>query len=132
MSANMPDFDAETYVRMLVAIAKSDKDNGPREFDFVRLKTRQMGLDFDYFVQTTDKDFIIAKHKVSRLTALTILKDAIVLASLDRSFALTERQRVYTYAEKLDIPRKDVVRLEELIGAYRELDELWRRLVESV
>ena len=29
-------FDPETYIRMLIAIAKADKDNGPKEFGYVR------------------------------------------------------------------------------------------------
>ena len=108
VNAETPDFNVETYVRMLIAIAKSDKDNGPPEFTYVRNKAVSLGVDYDDFLQNTDKNYSIDKRNVSRLTALMILKDAIILASLDRNFSLPERQRVYTYAENLDIPRKDV------------------------
>ena len=83
-------------------------------------------------MQTTDKDYQLGKKKVSRLTALMILKDAIMLASLDRNFSLPERQRIYAYAQNLDVPRKDVDELENLIQAYRRLNHQWQALVKSV
>jgi hypothetical protein len=132
VNADTPDFDAETYVRMLIAIAKADKDNGPPEFAYVRNKAVALGLDYEGFAQTTDKDYQLGKKKVSRLTALMILKDAIMLASLDRNFSLPERQRIYAYAQNLDVPRKDVDELENLIQAYRRLNHQWQALVKSV
>jgi hypothetical protein len=125
------DFDAQTYVRMLIAIAKSDPENGPPEFAYVRRLASRLGIDFDQFMKTTDKSFSIDRHSISRLTALVIIKDAIMLASLDRNFSLPERQRVYSYAEKLDIPRKDVDVLETLIAEYRQLHKKWQQLVVS-
>jgi hypothetical protein len=125
------DFDAQTYIRMLIAIAKADPDNGPPEFAYVRRLAGRLGIDFDLFLKTTDKSYSINKHSISRLTALVIVKDAIMLASLDRNFSLPERQRVYSYAEKLDIPRKDVDALETLVAEYRHLQKKWQTLVAS-
>ena len=129
VTADTPDFDPQTYVRILIAIAKADKDNGTPEYRYVRQKAQALAMDFDHFWEATEKDFKIEKLAVSRLTALTILKDTIVLASMDRNFSLPERQRVYAYAEKLDIPRKDVDELEKLVDAYRRLNQQWRSLV---
>jgi hypothetical protein len=123
------DFDGHSYIRMLIAIAKSDPDNGAPEFEFVRRQTRHLGLDFDGLMATTDKSFVIAKQKVTRLTALAVLKDAILLASRDRNFSLPEKQRVYSYAEKLDVSRADVDALETLIDDYRKLNHRWQQLV---
>ena len=129
VDADTPDFDAHTYIRILVAIAKADKDNGPPEYAFVRRQAQQLGLDYDHFMRSTDNRFFIEKQTVSRLTALVVLKDAIMLASLDGNFSLPEKQRVYDYAAKLDIARKDVDALEALIGDYRRIDQRWRQLV---
>ncbi|MBR9979781.1 MAG: hypothetical protein KFF50_02010 [Desulfatitalea sp.] len=129
VDAQTPDFDVDTYVRILVSIAKSDKENGPRELAYIRRQAQRLGVDLDHYLQTTDKNFLIEKQKVSRLTALVILGDAIILASMDRNFSLPERQRVYTYAEKMDIARKDVDLLEALVARYRGLAEAWRQLV---
>ena len=125
------DFDPRTYLSIMIAIAKSDKDNGPPEFEFVRRQADRLGLDYDYFFEHTDKAFLIDKQTISRLTALVVIKDAIMLASMDENFSLPEKQRVYEYAEKLDIARKDVDRIEKLIQDYRQLQWRWSDLVEE-
>ncbi len=131
VNAGTRDFDSKTYLKILVAIAKADKDNGPPEFNYVRRQADNLGLDSEHFFQTTDKSFLIERQKVTRLTALVILKDAIALASMDGNFSLPEREKIYTYAEKLDIPRTDVDHLENLIGEFRQLDQRWQQLVSG-
>ena len=123
------DFDSETYIKILIAIAKADKDNGPREFEYIRKQARRLGVDFNRFLASTEKTFDIIKQRVSRLTALVVLKDAIKIASMDRNFSLPEREKVYTFAAKLDIPRNDVDYLEECLKEYRTLCEKWDGLV---
>jgi tellurite resistance protein len=131
VNADTQDFDPRTYVRILVAIAKADKENGPPEFDYVRRQADRLGLDSEHFFRNTDKSFLIERQKVGRLTALVILKDAIVLASLDGNLSLPERMKIYTYAERLDISRSDVDMLEKLIAEYRQLDIRWEQLVSG-
>lgn len=126
------DFDGHTYIRMLIAIAKADPDNGPPEFDFVRRQANNLNLDYDGYLASTEKTFAIEKQAVSRRTALTILKDAILLASLDGNFSLPEKQRVYTYAEKMDVPRADVDAIETIIDDFRALGRRWQKLVTSI
>ena len=129
VNADTRDFDPRTYISMLVAIAKADKDNGQPEFDFVRRRAKSMGLDSDYFFSHIDRNFLIQRHDLTRLTALATLKDAIILGSMDGNFSLPERMKVYSYAEKLDISRSDVDTLFELIAGFRRLDHLWQELV---
>lgn len=131
VDADTIDFDPQTYVRILIAIAKSDPENGPNEFAYVQRQARRLGVDYQHVLDTTDKTYSIKKHIVTRLTALEILKDAIMLASLDRNFSLPERQRIYTYAEKLDVARKDVDYLEMLVKEMRQLNDRWQQLVAS-
>jgi hypothetical protein len=123
------DFDAQIYLRILIAIAKSDPDNGAPEFNFVRRQARRWDLDYAHFLATTDKSYLLEKRSVSRRTALTILRDAILLASMDRNFTLQEKQRVYGYAEKLDITRKEIDQLELLVHEYRSLQSKWKQLI---
>ena len=122
-------FDRETYVKMLIAIARADKENGPPEYRFIRKQAIQMGVNYEKVLRETDPNFDIGTHKVSRLTAMRVLKDAIMIASMDGNFSLPEKQKVYTYAEKLDIPRTDVDQLEILVGELRSLDQRWKDLV---
>ncbi len=122
-------FDRETYVKMLIAIARADKDNGPPEYRYIRKQAIHLGVDYEQVMQSTDKNFEIGTHQVSRLTALRVLKDAIMIASMDGNFSLPEKQKLYTYAEKLDIPRTDVDDLETLVGELKALDQRWKELV---
>jgi tellurite resistance protein len=131
VNTDTKDFDPRTYVRILVAIAKADRENGPPEFEYVHRQAKRLGFDSEHFFRNTDKSFAIEKQNVNRLTALVILKDAIMLASMDGNFSLPERKKVYTYAEKLDIPRSDVDALEQLIGEYRQLYDRWTRLTDG-
>jgi hypothetical protein len=114
---------------MLIAIARADKENGLPEYRFIRRQAIQLGVDYERVLKTTDKHFEIGAQKVSRLTALRVLKDAIMIASMDSNFTLPEKQKVYTYAEKLDIPRTDVDALEVLVAELKALDQRWKELV---
>ena len=105
-------FDRETYVKMLITIARADKQNGPPEYRYIRRQAIGLGVNYEKVLKETDRLFEIGSQQVSRLTALRVLKDAIMIASMDGNFTLPEKQKVYTYAEKLDIPRTDVDRLE--------------------
>ena len=125
------DFDKETYIKILIAIAKADKNNGPREFEYVRKIAQRLGVDYNRFLASTEKTFGINKQRVSRLTALMVLKDAILIASMDRDFSLPEREKVYAFAGKLDISRNDVDYLERCLKEYRALCEKWDRLVDG-
>lgn len=126
---NNATFDRETYVKMLIAIARADKDNGPPEYGYIRKQALRSGIDYERLLKSTDKNFVIGAQKVSRHTALRVLKDAIIIASMDSNFTLFEKQKVYSYAEKLDIPRADVDELESLVGQLKDLDQRWKQLV---
>lgn len=122
-------FDRETYVRILIAIARSDRENSLKEYNYIRKQAIHLGVDYEKMLRETDKNFEIGTQRVSRLTALRVLKDAIMIASMDQNFSLPEKQRIYTYAEKLDIPRADVDDLEGLVADIRALDKRWKDLV---
>jgi hypothetical protein len=123
------DFDPELYIKILVAVAKADKNNGQREFEYVANQANRLGIDFTRVWDTTDKTFLISGKDVSRLTAVVIIKDCILLASLDRNFSLAERDKVYAYATKLDITRSDVDHIVEWLDDYDTLEKKWNRLI---
>ncbi len=125
------DFDALYYIKALITIAKADRFNGPPEYDYVRCQAERLGIDFETLWQTIDRDEFIKTKKVSRLTAMLILKDCIYLASMDNNFSLPEKERVYAYAQILDIPRTDVDILEIWLEKARELQRKWEKLVSG-
>jgi hypothetical protein len=128
---NNEDFDPELYIKMLVAVAKADRNNGPKEFKYVENQANRSGIDFARVWDTTDKTFSISGKDVSRLTAMVIIKDCILLASMDKNFSLAEREKVYTYAAKLDIARSDVDYIIEWLGDYNILEKKWNRLISG-
>ena len=62
---------------------------------------------------------------------MVIIKDCILLASMDKNFSLAEREKVYTYAAKLDIPRSDVDYIIEWLDDYNILEKKWNRLISN-
>jgi hypothetical protein len=129
VDANTFDFDSRLYLKILVAICKSDPDNGEPEFNYVKRQAIHLGLDIDEYWDATAKDFLTGRLNVSRLTALVIIKDSIVLATLDGNFSLGEKERIYAYAESLDVPRTDVDRVEDLLKEFESLKSKWEELV---
>jgi len=129
VDANTFDFDSRLYLKILVAIAKSDPGNGEPEFNYVKRQAIKLGLEFDEYWDATQKDFITGRLKVSRLTALVIIKDSIALATLDGNFSLGEKERIYNYAQSLDVPRTDVDKIEHLLNEFEDLMAKWDSLV---
>ena len=129
VDANTYDFDARLYLKILVAIAKSDPDNGEPEYHYVRRQAIKLGLDLDEYWDATDKTFLTGKLKVSRLTALVIIKDALALATLDGHFSLGEKERIFAYAQSFDIPRTDVDKVASLLREFEDLKSKWDDLV---
>jgi tellurite resistance protein len=127
-----PDFDPELYLRLLVAVAKSDPDNGPPEYAYVQEQAHRLGLDLVPYWNETSKRFLLDTGvRASRLTALIVIKDCIMLATLDGHFSLGEKETVYKTAERLDLPRSSVDRLMEWLERYRKLTADWQRLVDD-
>ena len=129
VNVDTPDFDPEKYIKILIAVVKSDRFNGKPEAEYVRTLASRLKVDFVSLWNETDKDMSMSNIKASRLTAMVILKDCIELASIDGNFSLSEKELVYTYATKLDIPRSDVIQLEEWMEEYKGLERKWNELV---
>lgn len=125
------ELEPELYIRILIAVTKADRNNAEPEINHVREQARLLGVNFAQLWQETDKTFDIGKQPASRTTAMLALKDCITIASMDGNFTLAEKERVYNYASKLDIPRRDVDLLEEWLDEYRALKRKWKRLIKG-
>jgi len=123
------DFNAELYIRILVSIVKADRDNGIVEFDFVRRRAEHFALDMKELWESTGKNFSVNALPLSRLTALSIIRDCIYLANMDGSYSLGEKEKVYSYAEKMDVTRTDVDQVEGMVNSYKDLHASWEQLV---
>ena len=125
------DFNPELYIKILVAVTKADRNNGPKEVNYVKNQANRMGIDFAKIWGTTDKTFSFRGTKISRATAIVIIKDCILLASMDKNFSIGEREKVYTFAAKLDISRSDVDYIVEWLDDYNVLEKKWDRLISG-
>ena len=52
-----------------------------------------------------------------------------MLATMDGSFSLGEKERIYSYAESFDIPRTEVDKVESLLKEFEILKKKWEELV---
>ena len=130
VSENQEDLDAEGYIRLLVAVAKSDPDNGPPEYQYVKSQANSLRVDIVPLWNDTSKNYLLAPIQVSRSVAMVIIKDCVMLASLDGNFSLGERERVYRFAERLDVTRADVDAVVAWLGDYDRLRRRWTTLTE--
>jgi len=125
---NQGDLDAEQYLRLLVSVAKSDPDNGPPEYEYVKRQANALGLDIVSLWNDTPKHYLLSPIRVSRSVALIIIKDCIMLASMDGNFSIGEKEKVYRFAERLDVTRTDVDAVVTWLGDYDRLRRQWNAL----
>ena len=130
VDADTEDFDPSLYLKLLVAVAKSDPDNGPPEYNYVKTQANRLRLDIVKYWNDTSRHFLLeGPLRVSRFTALLIIKDSILLATMDGHFSLGEKEKVCRTATKLGIPLADVDRVESWLASYRQLRRDWDDLV---
>lgn len=125
------DLDAESYIRLLVAVAKSDPANGPPEYQYVKRQANSLGIDIIPLWNDTSRHYLLSPIQTSRRVALVIIKDCIMLASLDGHFSMGERERVYRFAERLDVTRADVDAVMSWLCDYEQLRRQWLALTEQ-
>ena len=130
-SVHARDFDPHVYLKLLVSVAKADRTNGQPEIDYIKRQAGRLPVDFQSVWASTDKAFEIGATKVSRFTAMAVLKDCIALASLDGNFSLDEKEKIYLLAERLNIPLSDVKALEKWHEECVLLEDKWNRLVRG-
>jgi len=123
--------DAETYLRVLIAVAKADRSNGAQEEEYIGTRARRLGIELQPLWRSTEKEFTADLPRVSRQTALVLIKDCINLASLDRNYTLFEKSKIYELAERLGIPRSDVERVREWVEANHQLLLKWEQIVQE-
>jgi len=125
------EFEPEIYIKVLISIAKADKNNDLPEYLFVKQQAKMLGVDFDEVWNETDPTFSFRSVKISRYTSLVIIRDCLHLASLDNNLTVFERSKIYEYAEKLDVKRSDVDHIEKWLVEYDILNSKWNELVKE-
>ena len=62
--------DAETYLRVLTAVAKADRSTGAQEEEYIGTRASRLGIELQPLWRGTEKEFTADLPRVSRQTAL--------------------------------------------------------------
>lgn len=124
----LENFDAEVYVRALVAVAQTD---GVRDEEraFITDHAGALGVPVPDFETRIDVGTVGAG--TSDVTRRMIVRDCIVLAALDGDFSSAERERIKDIAGHLGVSPAMAQKLEAWVTKYAEVVEEGQQLLAS-
>ena len=114
----MRDFDPATYIQALVALAHID-GLFDIERDYVEAKAALLGVDCDWSVVSAELQPIASQ--TSELTRRIIVRDCILLASVDGEYSDAERTAIHRIATWLKVDEAACDRIEDWLRRYWEL-----------
>ena len=114
----MRDFEPAVYIQALVTLAHVD-GLLPIERSYVEAQARLLGVPVDW--DAADGQLPPIGEQVSELTRRIIVRDCIVLASVDGEFSDDERQLVHRIAAWLRVDEAACDRIEDWLRRYWEL-----------
>ena len=122
-------FDAEVYVRALVAVAQTD---GVRDEEraFITDHAAALGVTPPDFEQNVDVATL--GKGTPEVTRRMIVRDCIVLASMDGDYTATERERIRDIARQLGVDSDVVAKLEAWITKYSDVLGEGQRLLAGI
>lgn len=123
-------FDARAYLRALAAIARVDGVLDV-ERQFIEQQALSLGLDPSDIDWTKAADLDGEIACASDVTRRLIVRDCIVLASLDDDYTDNERREICQLAARLGIADDVVRRLEDWVGRYSAIIEEGRALLTA-
>jgi len=126
----LPDFQAEGYLRALIAIAQVDGVL-PVELDYLRHQATVMGFDLDVLMAEDEATPTDLGQGCNAMTRRVILRDCIILACIDNEFSGAERQKVDEICDLLELDRALIPRFEDWIGRYEAVLTEGARLLED-
>ncbi|MCA9641034.1 MAG: hypothetical protein H6718_06730 [Polyangiaceae bacterium] len=119
VSLILSDFDGPTYLNALIAVAQVDGVK-PEEEAFINGQAEAMGLPLPDLATPAD---VAASAVASTVTKRIIVRDCIVLASVDGSYTENERKRIFDVARHLDVSDALVERMERWVTDYTRILE---------
>ena len=115
-------FDAETYLRALIAVVKID---GIKviERDYIETRAKVLGVDTVALWEEELKEFPPIPEEVSEVTRRVIVRDCILLGCIDGEYTDAERAWVHRIATWLSVDIEASDRLEDWLRRYFDLME---------
>lgn len=126
----LPDFQADLYIRGLLAIADADGID-PSEMDYIRQQATGLGVDVDTVMQEGVPTLDGLGEGCSAFTRRIILRDCIILAYADGVFSKEERAMIDQLCDRLSLDRGLVPRFEAWLARYDEVLNEGARLLEE-
>jgi len=112
------DFDPAAYIQALVVLAHTD-GLLPIEKTYVNAKAELLGVNVDWSVG--DGEWSPIPTSVSEMTRRVIVRDCVMLASVDGNFSDGERETVHRIAAWLEVDESACDGIEDWLRRYWEL-----------
>lgn len=119
-------FEAEVYLKALIAVAQADGVSSS-ERDFIQNQATLLGVDEVNFEMMISLDDL--SNQINAVTRRIIVRDCIVLATVDGDYTENERRRIAGIAEALGVTPERTAQLENWLQQYSDLLEEGQRLL---
>ncbi len=118
----LQDFDARTYLRLLVAQSHLDGLK-PEERHYIQARATVLGLDAEGLLSEPLTELPPVPETVSEATRRVIVRDCILLGCIDGDYSEMERAHVHRVANWLSVDLDAVDRIEDWLRRYWDLME---------
>jgi len=123
-------FDPKIYLRALASVAHADGVLDV-ERQFIEQQAASLGIDQEEINLSQPVDLDSLTSTASDLTRRLIVRDCIVLASLDDDYTGNERRHIRHLAARLGVSEDVVGKLEDWVNRYSTILEEGQRLLST-
>jgi len=124
-------FDANAYLKALIAVALADGGMAPEEMNFIEIQAKLLALDLDRLLREPEQNLKKLAHRLPHKTKMIIIRDCISMAHMDAEYAESERKRILEIAQELDLGAEEVTSWEEWLLEYWAVLERGDRLIDG-
>jgi len=115
----MSELERELYLRTIINVALSDGFISEEEKEFIFLQSKILNINVETLLKNPDSNLdFLKKHKLSKITAMTIIRDCIFLGHLDKNYSDSEKERVRSITKYLGLHDDEVVMVEKWMEDY--------------
>ena len=126
------DIHGPSYLKTIIAVAYADGHVDEKERQFIDIQAQVLSLNSADYWKNPEHDLaFLSGVEMSRPTCMTIIRDCIVLGSLDGDFTDLERAKVYDVASLLGKSKSDVDAVETWLKRLWAVMEEGNRLFQQ-
>ena len=107
------------YLKALITVAMADNLIHETEKEYITLQAKMLSLDINEFWDAPEKDLSFLKpSKMSNVHRMVLLRDCIILSSVDGEYSMVERASILEIASMLHLEESDVENIEDWRNEY--------------